>query len=249
MGLRWLALLAAWQGAAIAGESIRYEGDQLTVHVVSMPIGEVLAELGRQTHATVRGNLIEGGPVTADFDRVPLPEALDRLFGRQTFALIYGKDGRPRTIQLLGSSSEAPVPSVPIDGAGPTIEDADAVARLFNQPQLVHLEPRVASALGAESLSVRQLFDLGYQGVDGNARASALAAAIAAVERDETLRSTWVEALRTLDETAFAVLLRRLAGAHAEEFAATLSARAKTPAIRHKVAAVAQNLRLKPPAR
>ena len=82
--------------------------------------------------------------VSADFDAVPLADALDRLLGEQNFALRYGPHDELREIELLGeAASPAPVADAPgvemsapgsrkhrraSAGSGPSQSDAPAGA-------------------------------------------------------------------------------------------------------------------------
>src|ERR1051326_1203772 len=101
-----LALAIAWARLPIAtaGERvIQYANDALTVRLAKAPLADVLDEVARQTGAEVHGELRAPHEVTAEFDTVPLPEALHRLLGDQNFALVYGTGGRLRVVKLLGT--------------------------------------------------------------------------------------------------------------------------------------------------
>src|SRR5438093_5777284 len=100
-------------------ELIQYSNDALTVRLTSMPVSDILQELARQSGAEIRGDVREAREVTADFQSVPLPEALARLLGEQDFALVYGKGGRLKAVRLLGGSRA---------GASTTVPPAAAVA-------------------------------------------------------------------------------------------------------------------------
>src|SRR2546425_10340809 len=106
-----LAAMLSWRNARAAEDApaplIRYSNDALTVRLSGVPNSEVLEELARQSDAEIRGQLREPREVTADFDSVPLPEALARLLGEQNFALVYGKGGRLKAVRLLGGSEAA----------------------------------------------------------------------------------------------------------------------------------------------
>src|SRR5512132_4256684 len=89
---RWVLVMAAAAHAADPAPErlIRYDKDALTVHAIGVPVLEVLTEIGRQSGAEIRGTTRESHDVTAQFDSVPLPQALCRLLGDQNYALIYG---------------------------------------------------------------------------------------------------------------------------------------------------------------
>src|SRR5881296_3446012 len=124
-----LALLAAVL-AASAGRSdegapervIRYERDLLTVRLTSVPVTDVLDELGRQAGAQIRGQVRDLRAVSVEFEAVPLADALHRLLGDQNFALVYGHEGRLKSVRLLGGPQA--VPAAP----------ATAAASPANQP-------------------------------------------------------------------------------------------------------------------
>src|SRR5438552_756326 len=102
-----IVLAATLTGGARAGEDaparvILYTRDTLTVRVAGVSNSEILEELSRQSGADIRGQVGEPREVTADFDSLPLPEALAHLLGEQNFALVYGKGGRLKAVRLLG---------------------------------------------------------------------------------------------------------------------------------------------------
>jgi hypothetical protein len=111
-----LALAQAPARAADAPERvIRYSDDRLSVKLTLAPVAEVIDEIGHQTGAEIRGQLAEVREVSAEFDEVPLPEALHRLLGTQNFALVYGDKGKLKALELLGAArtSGGPVASAP----------------------------------------------------------------------------------------------------------------------------------------
>src|SRR5207253_10748018 len=105
----------------------------LTVRLSGVQNSDILAELARQSGAEIRGQVREPREVTADFESVPLPEALARLLGEQNFALVYGKGGRLKAVRLLGADQVAAgapttttlpaAPGPPFPGAPPALTD------------------------------------------------------------------------------------------------------------------------------
>ena len=95
-----------------AARVVRYANDALTVRLSRASVNEVLDEIARQTGAEIRGQSMDSREVSADFEAVPLPEALDRLLGSQNFTLIYGENGNLRAVQLLGEARN-PAPRPP----------------------------------------------------------------------------------------------------------------------------------------
>jgi len=108
--LRWIgaallvAVLVQVPRAAEDGDGrvVRYADDALTVRLTRAPVWEVLEEIGRQSGAEIRGEPAEAGEISADFEAVPIAEALDRLLGSQNFTLVYGDNGKLKIVQLLG---------------------------------------------------------------------------------------------------------------------------------------------------
>jgi len=118
-----------------------------------MPNSEILEELARQSGAEIRGQVREPREVTADFESVPLPEALARLLGEQNFALVYGKGGRLKAVRLLGGSQE--VAEASAKPAGTTLAAAAAtfpgsLAELIDRHPPVPVTGQLADALGAQ---------------------------------------------------------------------------------------------------
>src|SRR5262249_44995018 len=67
---------------------IIYADDVITVRLAKMPVTDVLAEIGRQSGAEIRGDVKTPHDVSAEFDAVPVAEAVHRLLGNENFALI-----------------------------------------------------------------------------------------------------------------------------------------------------------------
>src|SRR5438552_14070691 len=85
---------------------VTYRSDQLSVRLEKVPLEDVLAELGRVSGAEIQGAPREPRDITAQFDDVPLPEALHRLLGDQNFMLKYGEADRLRMIELFRGPTE-----------------------------------------------------------------------------------------------------------------------------------------------
>jgi hypothetical protein len=88
------------------GPRVEYRDDRLTAHIEEAPLHEVLAAMGKATGAEVRGRPLDDRPVSVALDAVPLDDALHRLLGSQNFTLSYARDGRPKTVMLLGGPEE-----------------------------------------------------------------------------------------------------------------------------------------------
>src|SRR5262249_14276064 len=71
---------------------VEYRKDALSVHAGGVPLSTVLAEVSRVTGCRIVGLVEEARDVTADFDGVPVEDALRRLLGSQPFATRYHQD-------------------------------------------------------------------------------------------------------------------------------------------------------------
>jgi hypothetical protein len=212
---------------------LSYRNDRLSVQLVGVPVTEIVAEIGRASGAEVSGTVRQPGDVTAEFDDVPLQEALHRLLGEQNFVLKYGKDDRLRTIKLLGG------PTLPVAAVAPPAETAPApdqtailraareasgtIGMLDAQPP-VPVSSALAQALGSETATPRQLFDLASNNDDAAVRAEAARTFIGAMDAAPDFRDAVLGTLNTLDDATVTELLRGLAGTHAEEIAAQFAA-------------------------
>src|SRR5437870_7348893 len=165
VALRPSPALAAAQGSPI----VTYRSDQLSVRLESVPLEDVLAELGRVSGASIRGAPREPRDITAKFDDVPLPEALHRLLGDQNFMLRYGEGDRLRTIELFGgpqeprdaTSTSPATGSVgsPSPAAGSTMPQNLAVAiSLLERHPPVAVTGRLAAKLGGNTATFHQIF-------------------------------------------------------------------------------------------
>ena len=74
-------------------------------------------------------------------------------------------------------------------------------------------------------------------------RAEAARILIGTIETDPSLRATVLAQLNARDEAALGVLLRNVAGDHAQEVATQIMTTARTGELRRKAAAVLQQLR------
>src|SRR5437016_3987432 len=96
-----IALLVAGSVGAAPLERLEYRDDRLTLRAHDTALADVVDSLKRQSGAELRGSAPDTA-VTAELDAVPLREALGRVLGEQSFTLIYGENGRLKTIELKG---------------------------------------------------------------------------------------------------------------------------------------------------
>jgi len=246
-----LAAMLSWRNARAAEDApaplIRYSNDALTVRLSGVPNSEILEELARQSGAEIRGQVREAREVTADFESVPLPEALARLLGEQTFALVYGKGGRLKAVRLLGGSQEvAEASAKPPTATPPTVPGApslSSLAELIDRYPPVPVTGQLADALGAQSATLRQLLDLSLHHGDPAVRAEAVHTGITAVEAQPELRTAVIHELSNADNAFLSDLLRTSASGQAEDVAAQVLRDAIMPEIRVKASSVLQRLR------
>src|SRR5207244_5752847 len=219
VALRPSPALAAAQGSPI----VTYRSDQLSVRLEGVPLEEVLAELGRVSGAEIQGAPREPRDITAQFDDVPLPEALHRLLGDQNFMLRYGEGDRLRTIALFGGPQEprdasSTSPAAGSAGsrspaAGSTMPQSVAVAiSALDRHPPVAVTGRLAEALGGNTATFRQLLNAAMQQQDAGVRTDALRASLQAFDAEPELRSSVLRALGGVDDAALGQLLRGVAG-------------------------------------
>ncbi len=262
----WRGLAAAVLGALALGSSsawavaegsppiVTYRSDQLSVRLERVPLEDVLAELGRVSGAEIQGVPREPRDITAQFDDVPLPEALHRLLGDQNFMLRYGEGDRLRTIALFGgpqeprnasSTSPAAGPAGgPSPAAGSTIPRSIAIAiSVLGRHPPVPVTGRLAEALGGNTATFPQLFDAAMHQQDDGLRTEALHASLTAFEAEPDLRSSVLKALAAVDDVALGEMLRGVAGTQAEAIANQVATQAQTGELRSKALSVLQRLR------
>jgi len=239
--------LAGALGAPAADETparvVEYGNDTLTVRLVKAPVGEVLDAIARQSGAEIRGEVREPREVSADFEAVPLPEALHRLLGQQNFALVYGDGGRLRVVKLLGGPQPPGAPPAPAAAPPVTQPAAANLTEALDRQLSTAIGGRLAEILGSNTASLRQLMEIGLHNEDATVRAEAARAGIQGLEVDPELRSTVVAAANGMDEGALATMLRGAAGEHVEEVAIYFVTKAHANELRMKASAVLQRLR------
>jgi hypothetical protein len=247
-----LALVGGPARATLAADeppakSIEYAGDRLTVRLSRVALSEVLAEVGRQTGAEIRGGLVTPREVTAEFEAVPLPEALHRLLGDQNFALVYGEAGKLRAVKLLGGP-QAPPPSISFATASPpttmprTSDPAMLVALVSSHPP-VPITGRLAAALGTDSATVQQLLETALHSDDAAVRSEGVRRTLQLLEAEPDLRSAVIGAVKGMDDATLAGALRSATPTHAEEITVHVATQSKVSELRVKASGVLQQIR------
>ncbi|TMA37334.1 MAG: hypothetical protein E6J79_10680 [Deltaproteobacteria bacterium] len=188
-----LAVTIARGADGDAERVVRYADDQLTVRLARAPVGEVLGEIGRQSGAEIRG---EPNPreVTAEFENVPLLDALHRLLGNQNFMLKYGEKSRLVAIDLLAGEGAPPgTTSVAARVSSTTTVPQPPQQTLQEALQrfpAVPITGALAGALGTNTATIDQLVNTALHHDDAGVRAEALRTTLNAVESDATLRGS-----------------------------------------------------------
>src|SRR5437879_2418988 len=224
---------------------IHYEGDTLTVRLAGAPVTDVLDELGRQAGAEIRGQVRDPHEVSAEFEGVPLAEALHRLLGDQNFALVYGNQGRLKSVRLLGgpqtAAAAAPTPAAAAPPASPP--SAPGIMDAFATHAHMAGAGPLGEALGGHEASLLQLFDLSVHNADPTVRAEAARIVIGTIDTDPSLRASVLAQLNAVDDAALGALFRSMAGDNAQEVAMQIMTTARTSELRSKASAVLQQLR------
>jgi hypothetical protein len=232
------------------GTGVRYADDRLSVHVAAMPLDALILEIGRQAGAVVRGRTPDR-KVSAQFDDVLLPEALERILGAPSFSLVYDEQRRLRILDLLGPSSVTPAPVVEAIAA-PQLPDpvqaAEAALPLIDKHPPIALAGSLARWFKTETLSLRELIETGFTHEDAAVRREALRTSITALENDPALAGLLDDVAR-IDEATLESLARRVAGDHAEEVLRQVRMQARRGDVRSKAGSVLERLRTESGAR
>jgi len=235
-----LAAPGAWSDEGTPERVIRYERDTLTVHVTNVPVTDVLDALGQQAGAQIRGQVREPRQLSVEFEAVPLADALHRLLGDQNFALVYGNQGRLKSVRLLGGPQTAAAgPAPPTTQPRVPTSVMDAFAKFPRIP----VTGQLSQAVGSSEASLIQLADLGVHHADATVRAQAAGMVVGAIEADPNLRAIVLEQLGSIEDGRLSDMLRNVAGDHAEEVATLLLSNARTAEMRARASALLQRLR------
>ena len=217
-----------------AGRVVQYSNDALTVRLTHTPVTEVLDEIGHQAGAEIRGQVAGAREVSADFDAVPLAEALHRLLGDQNFALVYGDKGNLKAVKLFGEAqaSTAPRPTAP--PAPPPTSPEDTVLAYLNRPIPLSAGTRLSELLGVQAAPLRQILETGLRSEDAAVRADTVRTALQAIEGEPQIRTAIAQAVGGTDDASVGALLRGTAGEHAEEIARLVAGQTRIPQLRMK---------------
>lgn len=218
--------------ATIGPPDVRYQDGRLSVDLHQIPLDDVMREVARVTGIDIVGTTLDTRLVSKRFDRVPLPEALRRLVGRQNFLLSYHANGEPAALQLLGMP-QTPVPRRTRGRHRTTAALPDLAA----QPP-VPVPLLTGRALGGSALRWPQLLP-GLHNSDPRVRIEVADLLIQTLES----RADLAEAFRRLDARTLMSFVSAHAGAHASEIAERLASRAHDGLLRSRLNQVVVLLR------
>jgi len=250
---RGLVVAALLAGRNAAGDEppervVRYAKDALTVRVTRVPVDEILGQLGQQSGAEIRGEVRDRHEITAEFEDVPLPEALHRLLGEQNFALIYGDGGRLKTVRLLGGPLAPPPSAAPPAASSVPSPPASlpALAGLFAAHAPVPVQGRLSQALGTEMATFSQLGDMALHHDDILVRTEAVRVGLQVIEAEPEFRSAVISGVTGIGNGELGAFVRSLAGPRADELVLRVITLARATELRAKAAAVLQEIRAQP---
>lgn len=240
-----LAAHPAWSADEPAPAQVLYQDDALSIHVTGVPLSEILDEVARQSGAKIRGQPREARDVQADFDSVPLPQALARLLPDQNFALVYGISGCLERIRLIGGTAEpAAIAVVPARvPKPPSVSWLGRLSELIDHHPPVAVDGVLADAVGSGKASLRELIELSLYHDDEAVRAEAVRVGMATLDGEPDFRSAVMEELSGVDSGVLTALLRDSGSDHAEDVAMHVLDRGALPELKVKASAVVQRIR------
>lgn len=207
----------AWAGEtedASPGQIVRYANGMLTIQVSDAPVAHVLADVGRQAGATIRGGVPPERRISVAFTGATLEEGLHRLLGDQSFALVYGAGDQLRAIRVMGGAAQ--------EAYATTRAEAGA-----GRIQGMVLEDVIRTALSTE---------------DADLRLAVLRRDLHRLEGEPAQQKALGDALQGADLERLLALLRA-SGARAPEVVMDVIAAAHTPAVRMAAANILRELR------
>jgi hypothetical protein len=244
--------------AAAAAPEVEYRDDRLTVHMQEVPIADAVRALEIATGADVHGKIPPAGEVSIELDAVPLHEALGRIFGERNYSITYRGDGRPAAIELFGAplpavarpaAAPAPAPAPAEERAGPgwpadqaTRDAVITLQQFLERNPSVDLPPGLAKALGAPSVTYRDLVKAAATNENRGVRLRAWRLSVRTLREDPALWDAFRQVITTAPEDSMRDFTRHLLGPRAEELTHELMARSD-PQIRGSARVILDQLR------
>jgi hypothetical protein len=223
---------------AAAEPDVTIAGDRVSAELRDVPTPDVVAAIAAVSGAEVVGGVDRVDPVSITLDEVPVAEALERVLGGQSFTIVYGGDGSIRRIRLLGGA-----------GGGESGPAKAAARRGLKPHELFAAEVRVSSAgplfdaLGSDTTTLGQLFEIAAKNEQANLRLAAVDAGVTAIEADPDLQSAVDELLDLSEDGQLANMARLGAGERAAELVSRILSRTRRPAVRQRAVSVLRSLR------
>jgi hypothetical protein len=232
---------------------IEYKKDALTVKLDKVPLTEVLAEVGKQSGAEIRGDVLQPRDLTLQLDKVPLKEALERLLGDQNFTLTYAEDGALRAIQLKGGREAAPDKDKlkPKPGVKYTAHPGDdgetpplwrAVYGVFDDRGTVPVDGKLGMVIGGDAARWDVLANTAIGSEDPGVRREAVEAGMEAFEKDKDLEKAFADATSGASDADLAAFARATTYDRAEDFVRNIRNATQDPAIRERANAILREL-------
>lgn len=249
MRLAAVVFVAVVVGRVAAAPSlVRYEGERVTASLAGVPVGEAIAALAQATGAEVRGAVRAPRDLTIELDAVPLEEALARLLGPQSFTVVYGEDGRPRTIVLRGGPEapsappeRPPAAGVPVAAPEPTFPLV--LGRMFDRRRPLPLSQPLAERYGEKELTFAQLLEVATIDDDGITRGLATQVVLSALERQGRYRRAFLRSLHRLAPEELEAIATGPSGERFQELLEFLAAHSREPGLQKKAGVVLDQLR------
>jgi len=227
-------------GGGVGAESdVAVDGDRVRATFREVPTSDVVDAIAAASGAEVVGGIERTDPVTIVLEDVPIDEALDRILGGQSFTIVYGGDGSIRRIRLLGSGSEG----------SPGASKAAKSRRAIKPHELFGAEVRVSSAgplfdaLGSDTTTLGELFEIAAKNEQANLRLAAVDAGVNAIEADPDLQGAVDELLDGTEDGQLANMARLGAGERAAELVSRILSRTRRPDVRQRAVSVLRSLR------
>lgn len=201
----------------------------VSVQAREAPRGDVLRALAAELALEVRGRARIDEPITVAFDDAPLPEALRRVLGAQSFLVRYGPDARPSVVELLGGGADVTL-------APPPEAAEDAEGTPGNAPSLpgsrrpYPIDGRLAGALGSEQASFDQLFGLAARTGDAQLQRAAVERGLGILAREPELRAAMLSMVSQSSPRLLARYVIAAAGDGAEGLVGTIAVALGDPA-------------------
>jgi len=252
--IRASLLLLTMSGISVAevakdaptADRVSVHDGRISVHVVDAPMARVITDVARQTGAEVKGTIPER-TVSAAFDDATLQNGLQRILGDLSFALVFGDDGRLRTIELRGGPQErrkaaaaggalatGPIP------LGEGVQEATDTLRAFvTSDRPIPVRGRLARALGSNSVPFPTLVEAAVGQQDPRVRSDAVRAGLRAVESDREARDAFTLLLGNIGDDELAQVMRNMAKDRVLEFTNAIEREAHTDAVKARAHSMA----------